>query len=463
MEKKTEILLATLSRNELKAFDKFITFSLKGKSLNVFNYWRTRYSSVTGELIPDTGPHVSRKTLSDFNKQVEKFLIWTNLERNELNNVIYLVRELRKRNVEKYFDQLLNEIKNIRERKTITGFQNILGLGELNFEEYLMYNSRNDEENMMRIAKERTDLMAFASAHTILFGYINKVFLESDKNHLHSSVLTVSDTAKFVEKHRKIYTKYYPNVWSLYLIYKAIEDNFDYKKINTAYEYFNKNEKYFTEEFLQFGFDFILRLFFTKMDIGDHRAVVDFYRVLQNMIKSGAFDRIYHIQPRLYPGFVLVAVNNGDLALADKLITKYSDKVIASLRVQVSRISMGILELARENYDNVRKLLEGEKPRDSMLNIFCKTTLIKAYFEKGDFRNIYPLSDTLKHFLKRRKDISPTQSNVIKFLNYTSKLAQVKKKNGAGLEYIEAELSKEKYFFQKYWIIQKFNEIKSAS
>jgi hypothetical protein len=52
---------------------------------------------------------------------------------------------------------------------------------------------------------------------------------------------------------------------------------------------------------------------------------------------------------------------------------------------------------------------------------------------------------------------------VIKFLNYTSKLAQIKKKNGTGLEYIESALLSEKYFFQKNWVLEKFHEIKPAT
>jgi len=463
MERKTDILLASLNRSELKSFDYFIKFSLKGKSVNVMNYWKSRYSSVTGVLIPDIEHKASRKTLSDFNKQVEKFLIWSNLEKNELQSIIYLTRELRKRNVEKYFDQLITDIKKVRNDKLTSGFQNMLSLTELNFEEYLMYNSRNDQENMLRIVKERTELVTFAIAHSKLFEFINSVYFTQERKHVDSGYFKVTDTADFLEKHYKFYSKYFPNVWTLYLIYKAIDDSYNYKKIITAYEFFRKNEHLLADEFLQFGYDFILKLFFSKLDHGDHRAFADFYKVLLNMIKSGAIDRIQHIQPRLFPGFVLVAINHGDFALAEKIITKYSGKIVASLRAQVSRIGMGIIELGKGNYDNVKKLLEGEKPRDSMLNIFCKTTLIKAYFEKGDFRNIYPLSDTLKHFLKRRNDIATTCSNVIKFLNYTSKLAQAKKKNGSGLEYIESELSKEKYFFQKNWVVQKFNEIKTGT
>jgi hypothetical protein len=463
MEKKTDILLATLNKSELKSFSSFLVFSLKGKSVNVLNYWKSRYSEVTGELIPVPEDIVSRKVLSDFNKQIEKFFIAKNLERDQLGSIIYLTRELRKRHVEKYFEQLISEIKNIRSEKLGTGFQSMLNMTELNFEEYSMYNSRNDQNSMLKIARERTELMKFAIAHSKLFEYINTVFLSPEKNYTDSGLFTINGTVEFIEKSKTYYTKNYPNVWTMYLIYKAIKDSYNYEKIVAAYEYFRKNEKHFSEEFLQFGYDFILRLFFTKLDVGDHRAYRDFYKVLQNMIKSGSIDKIHHIQPRLFPGFILISVNNGNLELAEKIVQKYSGKIIASLRRQVSRICSGIIELAKGNYDNVRELLEGEKPHDSMLNIFCKTTLIKAYYEKGSFRNIYPLSDTLKHFLKRRADISTTHSNVIKFLNYTSKLAHVKRKNGAGVEYLETALFNEKYFFQKNWIVEKFNELKKES
>ncbi|MCI0474481.1 MAG: hypothetical protein L0Y76_12940 [Ignavibacteria bacterium] len=429
----------------------------------MMNYWKSRYSSVTGELIPDIEHKASRKTLSDFNKQIEKFLIWINLEKSELQSIIFLTREMRKRNAEKYFEQIISEIKITKSEKHRTGFQNILHRAELNFEEYLMYNSRNDEENMLRIAKERTELSTFAIAHSKLFEYINSIYLSPDKKYHDTGRFNLNETTEFLKKNRKYYMRNFPNVWTLYLIYEAINNSFDYKKINSAYSYFKKNEKSFSEEFLQFGYDYILKLYFSLMDKGDHRAISDFYKVLLNPVNSGAIDKIHHLQSRLFPGFILIAINNGNLALAEKIISKYSDKIVASLRGQVSRICMGIIELAKGNYDKVRNLLEGEKPRDSMLNIFCKTTLIKAYFEKGDFRNIYPLSDTLKHFLKRRQDISGTHSNVIKFLNYTSKLAQIKKKNGKGLDYIETALLNEKYFFQKNWVVQKFNEIKAGA
>ncbi len=95
-------------------------------------------------------------------------------------------------------------------------------------------------------------------------------------------------------------------------------------------------------------------------------------------------------------------MNSNNLKLAEKIIGKYNNKLSLLLRNQVLKIANSVVELANGNYSEVKRLLINEKPKDSMLYVFCKSTLLKAYYESNDFKHIYPLSDSMKHLLKRR-------------------------------------------------------------
>ena len=168
--------------------------------------------------------------------------------------------------------------------------------------------------------------------------------------------------------------------------------------------YIKNNNYRFIQEFLQFSYDALLRIIFTKVNEGNSKAYEDFYRIVLSIDSSGILDRIQHIQPRLYVGIVTVCVNANNFKLAEKIIGKYNNKLSLLLRNQVLKIANSVIELANGNYYEVKRLLKNEKPKDSMLYIFCKTTLIKAYYESNDYKHIYPLSDSIKHLLKRRAD-----------------------------------------------------------
>jgi len=456
---KSDVLLQTLSKNELKSFNKFISSNLKNKSRNVLSYWHSRFSVNSVSLNTSGVIQVSRKTLSDFNKQLEKFLIISSLEKDKISGTLFLTRELRERSIEKYFEQIVSEINKLRHLKFGKGFQNTLTLLKLNFEEYLLHNSRSDEKNLHRLSKERIKLSEYIVVYSKLFEYFNDVYFSEHKNHSDSGLLTIKNVIDYVEKNKHYFTKYYPNIWTLYLIYKAIADSYDYEKIKSAIKYFRKNEEHFTDGFLQFGYSSLIKLVFTKINSGYGNAYNDFCKILFDIESSGVLKRITFIQPRNLPSFVSAALYSKNTAFAEKLVTEYNSKIIESLREQVIIICRAIIEFSKCNYSSVIRMLTNVKPRDPMLYIYCKTTLIKAYYETNAYRNIYPLIDSVKHYLQRRTDIAEISPNILKFLYYSSKLSQSKGNNRKGFELLKTKLSKENYFFDKYWTLEKMNQL----
>lgn len=457
---KSEILLESFNKNELKAFNKFLNYSLKGKSKPVLDLWNTIYNAGLNSIDFSFKSKYSRKILSDFNKQIEKFLIFKGIENEDFNPSVYLTRELRKRNIEKYFEQILQEIENVKQERLGKGFQNTLDLLKLNFEEYFLYAGRHDRPNLYKNAKERMRLTEYITIHSKLTEYFNAVYYSNENKFTDFGLIKINDVVENLEKNKSYYTKYHPNIWTLYLIYQAIENSIDFNRIQVLAKYIRNNEKIFTQEFLQFSYDALLRIIFTQVNTGSYPAFEEFYKIVLSVESRGILDRIQHIQPRLFVGIVTVCLNSNNMKLAEKIINKYSDKLSILLRNQVSKIANAVVELAKGNYQEVMRLLSNEKPKDSMLNIFCKTTLIKSYYESKDFRYIYPLSDSLKHFLKRRSDTAELYESVSKFLSYTSKLAKVRRKNCAGLEFIEYDIMNENYFFQKKWVVKQIEIIK---
>jgi hypothetical protein len=142
------------------------------------------------------------------------------------------------------------------------------------------------------------------------------------------------------------------------------------------------------------------------------------------------------------------------------MVNQYGVKIITSLRGQILCIARAMIELANGNYKSVKTELEGLRTHDSMLYVFSKITLLKAYYENNELRKIYPLTDAAKHFIYRRKDIREIQSSVFKFFHYLGKLALIKKNKGKGINNVESLLIEEGHFFQKRWVVLKHLELK---
>ncbi|MFZ4590776.1 MAG: hypothetical protein ACOYN6_07245 [Ignavibacteria bacterium] len=459
---KTDVLLESLTSFELRSFDRFLKYSLNNKSVHVMEFWNSLYSPSKNSITVSNSKSFSRKTLSDFNKQIEKFFILKNLDSDKFGGTIYLVRELRKRNIEKYFDKLLKDLKKYHHKKFSKGFPNILSMLKLNFEEYMLFNSRIDGDKMNLISKERIKLLDVAVAHAKLFDYYNDIYYSKDNKYKDTGMVSIKEVTGFVGNNSKYFIKYFPNVWYLYLIHKAITNSSSFDLIVEAFDFFKKNEACFTEDFLQLGYDALLKLLFSRLNEGNSRAFEYFYSIVLYMDERGVLKMLHHIPPRIFVGFVMATTNSGNLTLANKIVNEYHEKIIISLREQVLCIAQSMIELVNGNFKFVKAKLENLKTHDSRLYIFSKTTLLKAYYENNEIRKIYPLTDTVKHFAYRRKDISDIQKSLFKFLYYIGKLAQIKKNKGKGFNNIESQLLEENHFFQKEWIVLKHMELKQS-
>jgi hypothetical protein len=175
--------------------------------------------------------------------------------------------------------------------------------------------------------------------------------------------------------------------------------------------------------------------------------------------KRGVLKRLQHLQPRNLPVFIIIALDSGDSELAEKILSRYSHKILSPSKQQVLNICHALVEFSKENYVKVKKMLSDEKPHDPALYIFCKTTLCKVFYELNDFRSIYPLTDSIRHFLRRRHEISELSPGISKFIGCVNKLSRIKKNNGKGIEDMLPVLKEEKLFFQKQWVVRKIEQL----
>ena len=123
----------------------------------------------------------------------------------------------------------MQEIENVKHERLGKGFPNTLELLKLNFEEYFLFAGRHDRPNLYKNAKERMRLTEYITIHSKLSEYFNAVYFSSEKKFTDSGLIRINDVIECLERNKMYYYKNFPNIWTLYLIYSAIEDSGNYQ------------------------------------------------------------------------------------------------------------------------------------------------------------------------------------------------------------------------------------------
>lgn len=457
---KSEELISSLTKNELKKFDNFITYCTICRGKDVYEYWKSIYSKRTNNIKPlSKNKKFSRKTLSDFNKIIEKFFIFTSLNEDNATKLLILSREYRKRNLRKYYQKIINEMKEIKRKTPLTNPKNRLTLLNLNFEKYLLYSGCDDYQNLYKIANEENKISEITTVYSKLFEYFNRVYCRNLIDTEDESLIKIEDVIKYIEKNIENIKSNYPNIFALYLLYKILNDFGNYQNINDLLHYLNNNDKYLSEESLQFCYDSLFEFLIKYLEKGDFTLYNNFYKIFLDLETRGVLKNLIHIRPKYFPIFVGMILDSKDIKETIKFIYDNKEKVPQDYTEQVYSISIAKVEFHNKNYDKVKDILLKIKPNDFFLYLYHKTLLLKTYYEKGEYKFIYPLSDTIKHYIKRKLLTNHMATNINTFLKCVSKLSSYMKNKNTSLDFIENCIKSNQYFIEKEWVIEKYYEI----
>ena len=456
---KSYVLLESLSRVELKRFNDFINYSVKAGESKIKNLWAVIYSAQHNKFDIEKGSRFSRKTFSDFTKQIEKFLFIRNLEKDTFSSIIFLSKELRQRKVNKYFEQQLKYIDSIKNQKNVKIYSDVLNRLRLNREELLLFKSRNDDSSIRRIQGERTRLTELLMIQNILSEYCSNLLAGYRQDERGEKFVGVKRAVAYIRKNQSVFKNRYPGIYSLYLFVNASGRLSPKKNVDLLFEYLIEHENKLSDDELQSGYEALILMLIGRLNSGDSKSIREFYDIIKEIYNRGILRRHEVIQSRLLPTFVNIALEFNNIPLAENLILEFDSKMDEITRQPAVCLCRAMVECKKRNFLKAKKLLLQEKPHGFVQYVFNKTVLIIVYYELNELRNIYPMTDTIKHFLQRRTELKGLADNVLRFLKHINKLARVKKNNGKGIQHLYPLATDEKLFFHRPWILEKYEEL----
>ena len=161
-----------------------------------------------------------------------------------------------------------------------------------------------------------------------------------------------------------------------------------------------------------------------------------------------------------YKNIVTTALRVKDFKWAAKFLNEYKSKLPKEDRSNAYTFNLARYYFFVKKYDLVLQLLQEVKYNDIFYQLDSKITLLKTYFELGEWQPLYSLKDSFRILLRRKRLITPQQkANYNNLLKFSIRLFKIDVKDRPRLKALKQEITLATNVADKSWLMEKVNEL----
>ncbi len=466
-------IIDSFSDNEYKTLGKFLKspyFNQSEKIVNLYEFLRKYYENYSLDEITiakisknffksdKRNYQKTRRLISDFTMLLEDFLIFQRIEKDVIRKKLYLIESMKRRKIEKIYISELRDLHNTL---------NIVNIKDKDYYSWRLQlineeiNAGESEGDMMGKYAEFNVVSEINYIYNKLYIYLLEIQkgVKRSEEISQENFITKEKLIEYLERKSGMLEAKYPGIYLHYLTLKSIITESD-REIYTELEKFilgNRGNLDISE--IEFCIYTLVNLIISKVRDCEYDNVTEKFADIRKIIQGRFLDNMESVSYGVFIYVILIALFEKDLSFAEAFFWRYLSKVkrykedAVNLVLSAIRFEQGRYGEAREHNEKVNFV-------NYEFYIIAKSVLLKIHYEENGLKFIYPIVDSFKHFLRRKKDISENERESYGlFLKYLMKLTSIKKKSRRDVLKMELELSKEKEFYSKRWIEEKMGEL----
>lgn len=166
------------------------------------------------------------------------------------------------------------------------------------------------------------------------------------------------------------------------------------------------------------------------------------------------------LSPWDYKNITTIALRNKAYPWTEQFIEEYKARLPKTERVNAYTFNRARYFFATQQYGKVLQLLQNVEYSDIFYLLDSKTTLMKTYYELGEYQPLLSLKESFRILLRRKKLISEQNKiNYENFARFTMKLFRIDVKDKSALQRLKVEIENTGNIADKSWILEKLNEL----
>jgi hypothetical protein len=398
------------------------------------------------------------KLTSAFSSVLEKFLIYTEFEKDIFYRDNLLLENFRKRNLKKQYSILSREVSDKFGKEFNRSMNYFVNRTHFHFQNISYFGYDTADNGVSDIENLFENLTMFFIMTTIvsicIISNFDKKFILKCKTDLWN----FNEMLDYLFKNRKRIRKNYPTVYIFFLIlytklYPEQEEYYIELKNSVL-----KNASLFTGNFLRHILVNMLDYTVQKLSEGEEKYLKEIVTINKIMSEKNLTFFGEYIQPEYFYSVVEHASELNEHEWIGEFMEKYNIYLRDDFKGTVVNLSKSKIHFTKNEFEESLRNLLNVNNIKPYFYIAQKILLLQNYYELKDTTAIKQVMETLNKYLKRRKDIpEEIEANCTKFLFYFRKI--LKPGNGHEVCSLTEMLKGEKYFLNKPWLLNKAKSI----
>jgi hypothetical protein len=475
-ESKLTEMVKGITPVEFKKFGEFLNSPFHNKSRKIvqlyelinFNYGEFDANIITNQKIAKTifegegdKDQNVRTLISSFTALLEEFLILEELNKNSIQQKTFLLKSLRDRNILKTFDMVSKEISEIQKNdfNRNTGYY----YNEFTFKEtWLNYHGEDldmDLDKSYLEMSKNTDHLFIVTKLKVLNTVISRRILSGIS--IYKSYWAVENILKYIEKNIDDIEKNHPIIYSEYKILMMVLEPDTVKHFHDLERHVFQNIAKYNEEELEQVYYSLSNYCVNKIALGEDKFVGELYKIHSNFEKTGFYAKNKNLQYTDFIGVIICGLNLKHFKWVEHFFETYKGHIASEVKRDTINLSSALIAFQLKKYKECIGHLNKVGYKFTYFYLKSRETLIKAYYELGEFESLEAVIDAAKHYLKRHKELlSIHYERYILFLNYITNLTKLDKKQKPELKVLMKKLDENRTTIAREWLIEKIIEMK---
>ncbi len=392
-----------------------------------------------------------RYTMSFLLQQIKNYLIWKENQLNSKQEQLLLLKQLRERKLQKYFEQELKKVEQLINKQPKRNANYYQEIYQLNLEKHEYFQNKSRGEALP--IKEVSESFSIYSIVNTLKWQCNLI--------THKSVLLMDyEEAIFQNTIEKIENGLYRNIPVIdiyYHIYKALTTGEEklYKilklLINNHFEIFSKNE---IKDILLLAINFCIK----KLNQGNGDFLIEIFDWYKKGFETKVFIKNGELSRFTYNNVAIAGLKLGEFEWTKVFLDtnkKYISKVYQD---DIYYFNLALWHQYQNQYDDVLQLLLRVNFKDVLHGLHAKQLMAKIYYETNAFDALTSLIGSIKVYLHRHKKLGYHKQNYLKLIKYLKKLIKVNQNDRNAVNKLLIEIKKESTLLDKAWFIRQLEK-----
>lgn len=379
---------------------------------------------------------------------IKRYLIISEIENNQQQSDLLLLKALRHRKADKHFDkEYSNSLENL-EKVDIKNGQFYLSKYNLLFEEYQnkSQQERASELNLQMLSDtldsfyvlESLKIACSISAHT-------KVSNQQYYQIIFSDLLTKVEELSYLNNY---------NIEAYYHAHKTqIDINAEYS-FSILKKLLDENKT--TLDLIEYRMLYLTAINFCikQMNSGKNEFILEVINLYEKGLNNNVLLNDSLLSPYTYRNVLMSYLKISDFQKAKSFLDTYKFYLPKTEREGVYIYYLAIWNFRQNNFDEAMQLLHTSMPKETLLNLDARLLLLRIYFEKQEYSALDSLIESTKQYIYTKKELGYHKEAYKNFLSFLQKVIKLDPRDKEKKAILRGEVEKTKLLAEKAWLLQ---------